>query len=367
MPRAVATLAAWLSIQLAAHGAPAGLEEPLRPWLAVTAADADATPSEDFVMPTAWFEQPLSAMPDAQAEEVEIATWPEHDGDSADSLIELTTAQGEWIEELPPHTPLEENYVFDEWSWQWLPTGLIYRSYLAGVHEPRAAIVAFHEGKDRTLWDATLGGRFGIVRCGDCDPLRPQGFQLDFYGAAISRLDVENQQDLDSTDYVFGVPLTYGVGDWQFKFGYAHLSSHLGDELAIRDPSTLPERVNYVRDAIVFGTSYFVHPVWRQYGEVGWAFHNSGGAQPWEAQFGTELSLPGPTGRAGTPFFAVNGRMREEHDFGGDLTVQAGWLRRGGFGQTMRIGAHYYNGKSSQFQFFDETEEQLGVGLWYDF
>ncbi len=281
--------------------------------------------------------------------------------------IEESPAKENWQEEGPLEASLVDDCEPEASSWQWLPTGLIYRSYWAGVHEPRAALVAFHEGEERTLWDATLGGRFGILRRGNCDPLRPQGFQVDFYGAAITRLDVEHQQDLDSTDYVFGVPLTYGTGDWQFKFGYAHLSSHVGDELVLRDPATLDERVNYVRDAIVFGTSYYLHPMWRKYGEVGWAFHNSGGAQPWEAQFGTELSSPGPTGAAGSPFFAVNGRMREEHDFGGDLTVQAGWLRRGGFGQTMRVGAHYYNGKSSQFQFFDQSEEQIGLGLWYDF
>jgi Protein of unknown function (DUF1207) len=303
-----------------------------------------------------------------------LTTWLSTANGAVCSDVELPEAPAEpavvdsqWTDEFPLDSPLEDYCQPEAWSWQWLPSGLIYRSYWAGVHEPRAAIVAFHEGEDRTLWDATLGGRFGIVRCGDCDPLRPQGFQADFYGAAVARLDVENQQDLDSTDYVFGVPLTYGVGDWQFKFGYAHLSSHLGDELALRDPNTLAERVNYVRDAIVFGTSYYLHPMWRKYGEVGWAFHNSGGAQPWEAQFGTELSLPGPTGPGGSPFFAVNGRMREEHDFGGDVTVQAGWLRRGGFGQTMRVGAHYYNGKSSQFQFYDQAEEQIGLGLWYDF
>ena len=272
-----------------------------------------------------------------------------------------------WNKESPLATSLCDDGEPEALSWQWLPTGLIYRSYWAGAHEPRASLVAFHEGESRTLWDATLGGRFGILRCGDCDPLRPQGFQIDIYGAAIARLDVEQQQDLDSTDYVFGVPLTYGTGDWQVKFGYAHLSSHLGDELALRDPAALDERVNYVRDAIVFGTSYYLHPMWRKYGEVGWAFHNSGGSQPWEAQFGTELSLPGPTGAVGSPFLAINGRMREEHNFGGDLTVQAGWLRRGGFGQTMRVGAHYYNGKSSQFQFVDQAEEQIGLGLWYDF
>jgi hypothetical protein len=67
------------------------------------------------------------------------------------------------------------------------------------------------------------------------------------------------------------------------------------------------------------------------------------------------------------PFLAVNTHLREEHNFGGDLTVQAGWLRRGVVGQTLRFGGHYFNGKSSQFQFFDNWEEQMGLGLWYDF
>lgn len=284
-------------------------------------------------------------------------------------LLELspTTTDDSWTEEMPPDACFPGEYMTDSWSWQWLPTGLIYRSYMAGVHEPRMAIVAFHEGKDRTLWDPTLGGRVGLVRYGDCDPLRPQGFQLDFYGAAIARLDVEESQDLDSTDYVFGFPLTYGVGASQYKFGYAHTSSHLGDELAIREPDTLAERVNYVRDSLVLGMSHFFYPVWRLYGEVGWAFHNGGGTRPWEGQFGTELSRPGPTGRFGTPFLAVNGRLREEHNFGGDVAAQVGWLRRGEYGQTLRLGAQYYNGKSSQTQFFDQSEQQIGMGLWYDF
>jgi hypothetical protein len=282
--------------------------------------------------------------------------------------LPIAPDDGYWPEEeLSTNLSIVEFGVPESWAWQWLPTGLIYHSYMAGVHEPRMAIVAFHEGADRTLWDATLGGRVGLWRYGDCDPVLPQGYQLDFYGASIARLDVEHRQDLDSTDYVFGFPLTYGVDSWQFKFGYAHLSSHLGDELALREPGTLNERVNYVRDSIVFGASCYPHPAWRQYAEIGWAFHLGGGAQPWEMQFGTELSRPGPTGRLGTPFLAVNGRMREEHNYGGDVSVQAGWLRRGLLQQTLRLGVHYYHGKSSQFQFFDNSEEQIGLGLWYDF
>ena len=45
----------------------------------------------------------------------------------------------------------------------------------------------------------------------------------------------------------------------------------------------------------------------------------------------------------------------------------AGWLWRGNTSQTLRIGFHYYNGKSNQFEFFDQFEEQIGGGLWYDF
>jgi hypothetical protein len=320
---------------------------------------------DDFTSRVSWFVEPVPTDMGVANPRMESAAWgenvlPEPDGSFAEGDSQGTESPME-------DKILTQEFARGEWSWQWMPAGLIYRSYWAGVHEPRMALVTFYESGDRTLWDPTLGGRVGLLRRGDCDPLRPQGFQLDFYGAAIARLDVEHRQDLDSTDYVFGFPLTYGVDNWQFKLSYAHISSHLGDELALRDPDTLDERVNYVRDAIVLGTSYYPHAVWRQYAEVGWAFHNSGGAQPWEAQFGSELSLPGPTGPAGTPFLAVNGRMREEHDFGGDVSVQVGWLRRGVLGQTLRFGAHYYNGKSSQFQFFDNFEEQIGLGVWYDF
>jgi hypothetical protein len=261
-----------------------------------------------------------------------------------------------------------EAFPSDEvYGWHWLPIGLIYHSYMAGVHEPRMALVAFSDLEDRVLWDATLGGRVGLLQYGDGNPDCPDGYQLDFYGAAIARLDVENQQDLDATDYVFGLPFTWGDAQWQWKVGYAHLSSHLGDEFAIRNPGALASRINYVRDSIVFGTSYYVNPAWRVYGEVGWAFHASGGAKPFESQFGTEVSRPGPTGESWTPFVAVNGRVRQDSDFCGDVTLQVGCLRRNVLDQTFRFGAQYYNGKSSQFEFFDRYEQQLGLGIWYDF
>ena len=268
--------------------------------------------------------------------------------------------------------PFPQQTLFDPsasgaWCWQVLPDGLIYRSYWAGVHEPRLGVQLIKERDGDSFWDATVGGRVGIVRFGNNDSLHPQGWQLDVEGAALPRLTLDELRDLETVDFRGGVPLTYGVGDWQFKFGYYHLSSHLGDEFAISHPGSLAERINYVRDSLVLGASYYPVPVTRIYSEAGYALNATGGAEPWEFQFGTELSRPGPTGLAGSPFLAMNVHLREEHDYGGDFTAQAGWLWRGNSGQTMRIGGHYFNGKSSQYQTFDESEEQIGVGVWYDY
>ena len=105
----------------------------------------------------------------------------------------------------------------------------------------------------------------------------------------------------------------------------------------------------------------------RLYAEAGWGFRTKGPAEPWEFQFGAEVSPSGPTGWGGAPFLALNGHLREDVDFAGGLTVQAGWQWRGRNGQLLRTGLHYFNGKSDQMQFLTQREQQIGMGIWYDF
>lgn len=250
------------------------------------------------------------------------------------------------------------------WQWQVLPAGVMYRSYMAGVRESRIALHTIN--LDSSLyWDATLGGRAAILRYGTNDPFHPQGWEIGVEGAGIVRLNWDEERDLDSSDFRFGVPLSYATGNWQFKFGYYHLSSHLGDEFIARNPGA--DRDNYVRDALVLGASYYVVPALRLYGETSWAFYTGGRAEPWEFQFGAEYAQPGPTGSYGTPFLAVNAHLHEETNYSGNFTAQTGWLWRGETGSTMRIGVHYLNGASSQYQFVNNSEQQIGLGLWYDF
>ncbi len=49
------------------------------------------------------------------------------------------------------------------------------------------------------------------------------------------------------------------------------------------------------------------------------------------------------------------------------MTVETGWQWRGATGHLFRIGMRYFNGMSEQGQFFNTFEEQIGVGLRYDF
>jgi hypothetical protein len=265
---------------------------------------------------------------------------------------------------------LQQQMVFASdapWHWQVAPEGLIYRSYWAGPREPRLGVTLFRKNGGDSFWDPTLGGRVGILRFGNDDPIHPQGWQWDFEGAALARLELNDVRDLESVDFRGGTFITYGVGRWQFKLGYDHLSSHLGDEYLIEHPSALADRLNYVRDSIIAGASFYPIPELRLYGEAGYGVNVDGGAEPWEVQFGTELSKAGPTGNAGSPFLALNANLREEVNFSGDFTAQAGWLWRNDEGQVLRIGVHYLNGKSSQYQWFDKWEEQIGAGVWYDF
>lgn len=271
-------------------------------------------------------------------------------------------------EVIEPHFPRYDHWqanAYEPWHWQVLPDGLIYRSYLAGMKESRFASMWVKEKDHGWLWDVALGGRVAILRYGTNNCYQPEGWELDIEGAGLPRLDLENDRDLMSSDFRFGVPLTYGTKQWQYKFAYYHLSSHLGDEHMIRTGDT---RINYVRDSLVLGVSYQWTDTIRLYGEAAWAFYTGEKTKPWEFQFGAEYSPLYPSGGLhGAPFFAINGHLREEVDYGGNVTVQTGWQWRGPSNHLFRMGLQYFAGMSEQYEFYDDYESKIGLGLWYDY
>jgi len=241
----------------------------------------------------------------------------------------------------------------------------MYKSYLAGLKEPRFAAQWVNERKAGWIWEIALGGRVGIVRYGTCDRLNPEGMQLDMEGAAFPRLALEEETDLVACDYRFGLPVTIAEGRHHYKIGYYHISSHLGDEWLLRYPGT--RRINYGRDAMVVGYSFYWVPDWRLYAETAYAFGAGDFTEPWEFQFGVEYSPAAPTGRRPVPFIAVGGHLREEVDFGGNIVAEVGWQWRGPTGHLARMGMQYVGGMSDQFEFYDQYESKIGMAIWYDY
>jgi hypothetical protein len=271
-------------------------------------------------------------------------------------------SSGYMANQMPPDSPFSFN---ESWTWQVLPGSIIYKSYLASNRESRMGSQMVHVNNLGNFWDVTLGGRVGILRYGNTDPYEPQGYQLDIEGAAFPRLNFDHDRDLDDVDFRFGIPLTMRQGAWETKFGYYHLSSHLGDEYMVRN-NTL-DRLNYVRESLMLGVGLFLNPNFRLYSEIDYAFHTDGGAKPLEFQFGAEYSPVDCNRFRGSPFLAVNGHLHQEVNYSGSVTAQIGWQWRGRTGHLLRTGFQYFNGMSEQAQFFDRFEAQYGWGLWYDF
>jgi hypothetical protein len=251
------------------------------------------------------------------------------------------------------------------YTWQLMPQGLIYRSYLAGAKESRFRSVWNHESSQGNIWDITLGGNVGLLRYGTRGGVRPEGWQIGIEGAGQVRLDIDENRDVDAADFRFGIPMTWGDSIHQVKLAYYHLSSHVGDEFLLKTPGF--QRVNYSRDVLVWGHSLYPLPDWRVYGEIGYAFYCDV-SEPWETQFGIDWSPDCGTGGGGAPFAAFNGHLREEVDFGGNLAVQTGWAwRRSPASGLLRVGVEYYNGKDDQFSFFNNSVEKVGGAIWYDY
>jgi len=250
-------------------------------------------------------------------------------------------------------------------TWQLLPDGLLFHSYLAGEKEPRFAS-QWMQDRDRGLvWEAVVGGRWGLVRKGGEGP-DAEGFQFDVIGAAFVRIDPEEESDLEAADFNAGFIGTWHYGRWRYKLGYNHYSCHLGDEYVLKNLGV--QRYNYVRDSILVGTMYDVTPALQVYGEVNAALGTGGGAEPFELQFGAQYSPALPTGARGAPFWAVNGHLREELDFGGNVTAQIGWAWRGGKSNRLfRVGAQHYNGSSMQWSLVGRYENMTGLGMWFDY
>ena len=291
------------------------------------------------------------------------------------STLELPTLNHP---DQPPHSHPSTKHIAPHVSfgrgshategWQILPEGLLYRSYLAGDKEPRMQFLSLYDSvSGRQIWDAVLGTRIGLLRNGTVGGDNPQGFQLDLDGGVFARvLPEEPSAMLEGSDYRVGLTGSWREENTSWRFGYSHISSHIGDEFLLAYPTT--PRLNYVRDSLLAGVSQDLTESLRLYGEIAWAAGVSGGAQPLELQAGSEWTPEAKSRWSGAPFLAVHGHFREEQGSLIGVNTTGGWNWRGQrSGHRLKLGANYYHGPSLQFSFTDRRESLVGGGIWLDF
>jgi hypothetical protein len=254
------------------------------------------------------------------------------------------------------------------YGWQVLPKGLLYKSYLAGEKEPRMQFVQLRDTRSkRRVWDAVLGGRIGLLRNGTYDSVNPQGFQVDVEGAVFARvLPDEPSAMLEGADFRAGLLATHRYERTAYKWGYYHISSHIGDEFQLANPTF--NRVNYVRDSVIAGVTQDLNYATQVYGEIAYALGAEGGAKPLEFQFGAQYIPVAKSSLRGAPYLAANYHIREDFDFHGGFNSVAGWGWQGIENRhRLRVGLQYYNGPSMQYQFLDRWENMYGGGIWLDY
>ena len=295
-------------------------------------------------------------------------------GQSLDGIppLNFSSQQSATAIQMPSERPFFQEQQQQAWSWQLFPDGLIFPSFLAGVNESRMGGVWNNDKDLGWIWDITLDGRAPLLRYGNKSAVNPVGWQLDLEGSVHLRLDLENDMDMDANDFRFGLPISYGTKKWQVRFGYYHVSSHMGDERMLRlEAAGRPHnRINYYREALIFGYAYTPRPDIRLYAEADYAIDKGEYTKNWHFQFGAEYSpkFPNTRGFRGSPFAAVNVMLLEEHDFDGNINVQVGWQWRGSRNQAFRVGVQYFGGVSEQYEHIHSgREHKVGIGFWYDF
>lgn len=197
----------------------------------------------------------------------------------------------------------------------------------------------------------------------DCD-----GVQVSLFGGVYSQFDLSiSSGDLINTDFLVGIPVTWRRGPWSVRGRLLHQSSHLGDELLIRNPGIRVKNFGFeMLDALVS----YDHGPWRGYGGLGVVFNSSTDFDPMAFQAGIEArSGWNPAWRVlglqPTPVFGVDYKTWQQQDWGSTWNVVTGLeFHRPGETTRIRFLGTMLAGHYPFAQFFDETRvRSLGLTL----
>jgi hypothetical protein len=263
---------------------------------------------------------------------------------------------------------------FTQWVWEFDPDTQPYPEYVADPRRPRMAVglgiidsSISETSSGRIVLDA--GTRYTLFNV-KTDPEGVDEFALDIEGAILSQFDPGNKLDVIGWDGVFGLLAVY---DWDdqlnIRIGYRHLSAHLGDEYV---ENTGRKRINYTRDALVFGLAWEFENGFNAYIEPGWAWGlgNEDLQDRWAISGGMQYQSPFNYWNGSAAYF-YGGHIDsfQESDWDLDVNAVAGFLiKRDQRSSNIRVQLEFYRGRPVLGEFaFDDDETSLNAGVVFDF
>jgi hypothetical protein len=215
---------------------------------------------------------------------------------------------------------------------------------------------------ETTIGAIGVGDGIGLMRWAGRRP--GDGVQVSIMAAIFAQFDLEAESfDLINADYVVALPITLRRGRFSTRLRVYHQSSHLGDELVLREE---PARVNLAFEAVELTLSQGLGPL-RVYAGGERLFNREpDDLAATVAHAGLELRplRHAPTGLVA----ALDMKSSEEQDWKPAWSARAGveiaWARDAGHPpRRLRLLAEFYDGPSPYGQFYREQLRYYGLGL----
>jgi Protein of unknown function (DUF1207) len=254
-----------------------------------------------------------------------------------------------------------------------LPTGHLFRALIADPRWPRFSVsyrYYINTPGSNNAAAVSFGETIPLYR----DHIGEKGkwgqWETGVQGGTFSIFDLDSQSfDLINTDFFVAGFVGYRFGDFSALARIFHQSSHLGDELLLRE--TRPNRVNLSYEGLDAKLSYDLPLGLRAYGGGGYLTDvdpsNLGRGL---AQAGAEFRSPWALwqGRL-RPVAGIDLQFREENSWQTDLSLRAGlqFEHVSVLGRNLQILVEYFKGPSFDGQFFKQSVEYLGIGAQFNF
>jgi len=276
------------------------------------------------------------------------------------------SGQADTLAESCPAEDGADTALLDEYRFSLFPRTLFWQPPLANPWQPRmfAKLSSLKDQHTKHTIDTAIGGTLGLYRITPVDTPN-EGMQIDFFAVVLSRWSRSSHHV--TSDYRFGIPVTFAWGNWQAKVAYEHTSSHLGDDYILNKGKF---QVPNVHDEVAFGLAYRFFDALRVYGIYGVPIraYNLRGTKAQHFDWGVEWSRQVTTSIYGQPFAAFDMEFKEEQDFAANTTAQIGWQWQAmDTGRSLRLALEYFTGKSTYGQFFHDRERWLSLGVYVDF